>query len=50
MGSYQMRLPWEQPARKRVKGVQQPGMLMIPKTLAYVGIAGLAYGWMRETA
>lgn len=23
------------------------GMLMIPKTLAYVGIAGLAYAWMR---
>ncbi len=24
------------------------GTLMIPKTLAYVGIAGLAYGWMRD--
>lgn len=31
-----------------VRQVPLLGMLMIPKTLAYVGIAWLAYAWMRE--
>ncbi|MGC9398490.1 MAG: hypothetical protein ACP5HM_05070 [Anaerolineae bacterium] len=31
-----------------VRQVPWLGMLMIPKTLAYVGIAGLTYAWMQE--